>query len=407
MRQHVAPVVANASTGLSRTTPLQRINLADAENGGEAWLQNLVATTPAILPIEEIEPAFADPSTVCKEMPVDTGSVDLFLVNGHGMPVVVETKLWANPEARRQVVAQALDYARCLAASDVESLDNTVRRSGADRSSIYDVVAAERSEPPDRSAFYDALAANLEKGRFLILLVGDGVRRDVEALTDFLRMHASMDFTFGLIELPAYKMPDGDDVLVTPRIVARTVDIERAATPAGGGALAGEIRSSAASTSRTRRTTVTEKTFLEKLDQNEPGLAGSLRTFLDAVKERGIELVSGTSATGSLQLYWRPEEGQVINFGVLKADGRMVEGFHFFTGHEAMMEYKQQVANLIGGDVRETARDSSVRGPDGEKPRLRDLLTKQDSWLAIIDEHMEKGWAELRGSEQKATSRDA
>jgi hypothetical protein len=406
MRQHVTPVVAKASSSPTRPEPLQRIDLASPENGGEAWLQDLVATAPGVLPIDEIEPAFAAPSTVCKELPVATGAVDLFLVNGHGMPVLVETKLWSNPEARRQVVAQALDYARCVAAADVESLEDAVRRSRGDRSSIYELVAAERSELPDRPAFYDAFAANLEKGRFLILLVGDGIRRDVEALTDFLRMHASMDFTFGLVELPAYKMPDGEDVLVTPRVVARTVDIERAATPAGGGGLTGEPSASETSTSRTRRTTVTEKTFLETLEQNEPGVAGSLRTFLDAAKERGIELVSGTSATGSLQLYWRPEEGQVINFGVLKANGRMVEGFHFFTGHDAMMEYKQQLADLIGGEVRETPRDSSVRGPDGGKPLLRDLLTKQDAWLAIIDQHIERGWAELRGSRHETSSQD-
>jgi hypothetical protein len=59
------------------------------------------------------------------------------------------------------------------------------------------------------------------------------------------------------------------------------------------------------------------------------------------------------------------------------------------------MDYKRQVADLIGGYIKETARDNSVVGPDGNKPRLRDLLDQKDAWIATIDKHIERAHTQL------------
>jgi len=68
--------------------------------------------------------------------------------------------------------------------------------------------------------------ANLRRGRFLLLIVGDGIREGVEAIAEYLHAHAGLHFSLGLVELPIYSIPNGDR-LAAPRVLARTVLITR------------------------------------------------------------------------------------------------------------------------------------------------------------------------------------
>jgi len=78
----------------------------------------------------------------------------------------------------------------------------------------------------DEVAFSDKLTFNLRRGRFLLLLVGDGIRERVEAIADYLQDHAGLHFSLGLVELAIYKLPTGGR-LVAPRVLAHTHTIVR------------------------------------------------------------------------------------------------------------------------------------------------------------------------------------
>ena len=78
----------------------------------------------------------------------------------------------------------------------------------------------------DEIQFNDALTTNLRRGRFLLLIVGDGIREGVEAIAEYLQRHAGLHFSLGLVELPIYLMPNGDR-LVAPRVLARMTVITR------------------------------------------------------------------------------------------------------------------------------------------------------------------------------------
>jgi hypothetical protein len=82
--------------------------------------------------------------------------------------------------------------------------------------------------------FNDNLTANLRRGRFLLLIVGDGIREGVEAIAEYLQAHAGLHFSLGLVELPIFVMPDGGR-LITPRVLVRTTNIIRSivAVPEG------------------------------------------------------------------------------------------------------------------------------------------------------------------------------
>jgi len=100
--------------------------------------------------------------------------------------VLVECKLWRNPEGRREVVGQILDYAKELSRWSSSDLHREVnRRLKRDGNPLLEMVRA--VEPKvDEIQFNDALTANLRRGRFLLLIVGDGIREGVEAIAEYL-----------------------------------------------------------------------------------------------------------------------------------------------------------------------------------------------------------------------------
>ena len=98
-------------------------------------LGDLLFAHPVMLPIQDIDPGFGRIVPVAKELVIpDVGRVDALLVDEYGKLIVVEAKLWRNPQARREVVAQILDYARELARFTYEDLQRQIsiatKRSG-------------------------------------------------------------------------------------------------------------------------------------------------------------------------------------------------------------------------------------------------------------------------------------
>ena len=88
---------------------LERVSLRDTSEAGynEAWLQNLLYEHPALFPASWIEPEFDPLISGCREMGVTfgdsrSGSLDNVFVTAAGRIVLVEAKLWRNPQARRE-----------------------------------------------------------------------------------------------------------------------------------------------------------------------------------------------------------------------------------------------------------------------------------------------------------------
>jgi hypothetical protein len=223
-RQHSAPILLTENRSVALQLVPQKGTKADLL---EDHIQALVHAHANVLPIAEIDPMFVGAVAVCREMQLGkAGRVDNFLITPSGLPVLVECKLWRNPEARREVVGQILDYAKVLSRWSFSDLQREVAsRTGQGPTALLDLV---RKADPNvgEVQFTDAVTANLRRGRFLLLILGDGVREDVEAIATYLQAHAGLHFTFGLVEFPIYSLPNGDR-LVAPRVVARTAVITR------------------------------------------------------------------------------------------------------------------------------------------------------------------------------------
>ena len=201
---------------------LKRIQFIKGSDGiayDEAWLQNLIMLQPGLLPVNQIEPAFSNMVPVCTELPMRAGFMDNLFVTPQGEIAVVECKLWRNPEARRKVLAQILDYASEMTTWDYEALEKAIKAArqvdtGRDTKSLFEIVCA--GGEMEEVAFHDAVSRNLKRGRFLLLIVGDGIREGLETIAKFFQEHASLHFNLAIIELALFEVPRGSASSLSP-----------------------------------------------------------------------------------------------------------------------------------------------------------------------------------------------
>lgn len=192
----------------------------------EKFIQELAFDHPSCLPVREIDRAYEQLVPICMELNTPAGPLDALYVTPSGRLVILEAKLWRNPEARRRVVAQVLDYAKELSRWDYEDLQReTSRRLSRKGNVLYELVAAEHPDV-DEAAFVDEVQQSLKLGRFLLLILGDGIREGAAAIAEFIGSVGSLEFTFGLVELALYQ-DERVGLVVQPRVIARTIEMER------------------------------------------------------------------------------------------------------------------------------------------------------------------------------------
>src|SRR5437764_12169488 len=92
----------------------ERVYLGDIKGKNETWLRDTLFDYPEIIPTEDIDSTFGPLVPLCKELRTDAGPIDAVFINERGRLTIVECKLWKNPEARREVVVQAIDYVSAL-----------------------------------------------------------------------------------------------------------------------------------------------------------------------------------------------------------------------------------------------------------------------------------------------------
>ncbi len=194
----------------------------------EASIQDLVFKYPSCLPISEIDESFNPVLSVCTELHTPVGPLDILMITPSGKIVIIETKLWKNPQARREVVAQILDYAKELSKWTYEDLQREVnKRLGKSGNILYEIASkSDSNELLNESDFVDSVSRNLKKGNFLLLIVGDGIREGASGIAEFLVASGYMNFTFAMIELAIYQNEEIGEILL-PRVITKTVEIQR------------------------------------------------------------------------------------------------------------------------------------------------------------------------------------
>ena len=244
-----------------------------------------------MLPIQDIEPAFAPAYSACIELPLGPKFLDILLVTASGNLIAVECKLWRNPEARREVLAQAIEYAARLQALTYPELETAIQRARSEPDfRLYEHMVKESGEPEpalSEHQFIDAVSKNLRSGRCLLLIAGDGIHEEAETMAEFLQQHAGAHFALAMVTLAVYELPSTGSRLLIPSVSLQTTNIVRGIVRVEDGVAS--IVAAPATPTPDRPTTLSEDEFFARLDALRPGTATALRAFLAAQDDLHIE----------------------------------------------------------------------------------------------------------------------
>lgn len=295
-------LIQNLNTDQQAQTFLKPVSI-DTPPYDEEWLQRLIHDNPNLIPASEIEACFDTLVPVMMEYALPSGYLDNFFVTPDGYPVLVEVKLWKNQEARRKVVAQILEYAKDFAALSYDDLNAEFIKknpgsSGKDNP-IYEAVASYAPDAPNETIFVDRISRNLREGRFLLLIVGDGIREELVNLAKYL-LHHSLRYAFGLVQVKLFDLPDGN-VVALPLVMAKTQTVERHVTVVS---TQGDNISVTAKppvfSERTEKTSLSTDEFYERLAAVSPQAVSWLKTVVSRLEDIPVELSVGGGDYASL-----------------------------------------------------------------------------------------------------------
>ena len=391
---HAAPIVIVSG---GRPTALQRVSLGSTDHKGEereAFIQNLVHEHPEVIPMADIAPPFMPLISVCKELPTSAGPLDNLWLTPDGGIVLGECKLFRNPEARRQVIAQALDYARAIVGLGYEEFEAAARKAlGSPSTTLWSLVSDQSAL--DEGQFVDAISRRLRRSHFMVLIIGDGIQEGVESLTGYLQLHAGLHVGLALIDLSIWRDGDGR-LLVLPRIPLHTVLVERGVVTVGP---SGEVtvqppggQARSQSSASPRAFTISEQEYFDQLEQRHPGLGAKLRAFLTDVSDLGVM----PEFRKSLVLRWDASPDFDASPGYIGTDGFVWLGSGWGSAKrlgrpQAGEKYLESVARVVGGHIRRPEKSwPDVTGPNNRQVELAELLKTPEKWKAAIAQLIEE-----------------
>jgi len=177
------------------------ISPTDSGYASEDQLQAMISEFPELLP------GVSADSFVCREFNTDSGPIDNVIINSKdGSITLVECKLARNPEVRRKIIGQIIDYAASISKLSFEEFHQRWQdRGGADLTSI------ETAKGP----LSLGVTTNLEGARFTLLLAVDEINEPLKDMVILVNKKTDATFRVALIELARHST--GDLEIVIPQ----------------------------------------------------------------------------------------------------------------------------------------------------------------------------------------------
>lgn len=264
----------------------------------EAHLQDILYRDPDVIPIEDI-PSQSDLSPIrlmLREVGLPgSGNTDLIGVDKNGYIFIIETKLARNPEAKRQVIGQILEYAAFLHEKGIDWLNNVVRKQ---KEGLGIMEYFEKLNEPDwdREKFEQNLSDNLNGGTFKLFIAVDEMNPDLQRVINY--MSNVLEVEIYALELRHFGDDTGMEILVP--------DVH-----------GGKKRP----TSQPRKTW-TESTFFEDAGKRVDDVTlTTLRKLYDVLGRLG-EVDFGEGRTKGTFRVWLPYKNDKVNLCVICSTGK-------------------------------------------------------------------------------------
>lgn len=387
-KPHIATVSEDGRVLGVRKIPRKTLKQGYSED----LLQELIHTTPEILPAGQVDSRVQEPlASLAREVSTPSGPIDNLMISPNGYPVIVETKLWRNPEARRKVVAQLLDYAAQVRGWSYEDLESVWKKKSSYAGSLWSFV-----QPPDldvEADWVDVVSENLRLGRFLLLIVGDGIRAAAQQLGAVLNGYPDFQFRLGLVELRLYPTSE-TEIMILPSCIAKTTEIERAVVRIEESQGIARVVSVETPTLRTKPRGVTkngdvldEQAVLDALrrlsnaGEHKARVAGKI---LELAQDTELEMIWQASAV-SLKCQDPIAPGSLLSIGYISTYGYCGCWISVFAKQlQRIFEDSKRVDAILESHL-SRARDLGIAGKNDVQIQLDQLSGKEGQFVAWLE----------------------
>jgi hypothetical protein len=307
------------------------------------------------------------------------GPIDVLLVSSHGRLGIVETKLSYNPQKRREVVAQVLDYALSLQVTDRDDLP-------------------ELPESP-HAPLEEDLVECLDTSRFLLVIAGDSLDpRALRLSNSMLARHLTSEWDLAMVDLNVYQDDQNPDQLIVVPELLRAVQsdlrqVVRVVVEGSSPKARIVVDKKIHDDERPGRSPVaaTSEEFLGEVETQVPAHRAAAEQIIGCMKQiscrsKGI-LTFGLRET-SANLYFASPSGP-RRFISLRTDGRfrVVLAYLRTAGLESVIDaVVEAVRPLIKLDRDDRA--SGVRFSTQNQEAILELLQKLE--LSLVDRKADK-----------------
>jgi len=329
----------------------------------EEELQTFLRQHPDLLPREEIDLIPLPLMCIGWEVRLASGAEDILYLDAAGLLTVVETKLRRNPESRREVVGQILEYAAHMADWNFEDVEHQAESFFATDacpsmfhrltlSAALDVLSGGNANAvPSYEEFRKSVQENIDNGRFRLLIAIDEPPPALLKTVEFVNRF-SQHFEMYLVQLKRFADTGQNQNIFVP-------------------ALFGKV----GVTQPERHQWDEERFFKHVRDNNDQASLNYIQRVFDAFKLWTDEPLYGSGTTlGSFNLIAHLSDGRRANFAQITTRGDLYVNFGNLhsrgsLGQEVIGHLYSDLTSIPGVRFPE---DVNNRYPPIPKPVLRD-----------------------------------
>ncbi len=196
----------------------------------EDHLQRLLYDDPRLIPFSDLGEGILEPRVFVRESGLPgSGSTDLIGVDEEGRITIIECKLATNPEQKRKVVGQVLEYASFLWQMSYDSFERLFEKAfrAAGKSGLAALVGPEGDSEWSEPEFRGNVQTTLEAGDFSLIVAVDTLNDELRRIIKYLNRRPVDGTTIYAVEL-GYFVGDGYEV-ISPRLEGPVVETRRLA----------------------------------------------------------------------------------------------------------------------------------------------------------------------------------
>ena len=287
----------------------------------EVRLQELLEQHPELVLADLSDETDRSIWTIGWEVSTPAGSADLLMLDSTGRVWIVEAKLAANSEIKKQVVGQVLGYASCVADWGADDLDRVgteyiTRRVQTGHGSLIEYLADQLGDQADAQSLLNEASDKLAKGDLTALIVVDDAPPELRRLVEFVNANAS----FELLALKIQVFDNDDSKLFVPSVIGSVAASRQRGTR--------QVR---------ERRQWDRQSFFEDLAANQPDAEAPMNELVDWVEAHPTIMPSwGSGSVLGSFIAWAPlddSETDWISLFALNTNGRIAPTWRYRAVH--------------------------------------------------------------------------